>query len=68
MATLSTIVDDVTIQKFKDAIPEYKRIRKEIQFAIDAGLEAPMTVKQIDDKIAATVKIIEAYTGQRYTP
>lgn len=68
MATNSSIVTDTEIQQFKDSIIEWKKLRKEIEMAQEAGLDTPLTVKDIDTKINATIKIIEAYTGQRYNP
>lgn len=68
MPSISAIVDDATIQKFKDAVTEYQRIRKEVALSKEAGIDTGYTVKDIDDKIAATVKIIEAYTGMPYRP
>lgn len=66
MPTNSEIVKDEHIQAFKDAIDQYKRLKKEAQLAIDAGLNPTITPKEIDDKIRAAQKVIETYTGQRY--
>jgi len=68
MATLSTIVDETLIQKFKDNIAQYQLMKKEVQLAKDAGLDSGYTVKDIDDKIQAAIKIIETYTGKPYRP
>ena len=68
MATLSTIVDDSVIDKFKDSITEWKRLRAEVAMALDAGLQSPYSLKDIDAKIDATTKIIETYTGKPYRP
>ena len=67
MATKSEIVTDQQIQSFKDAIEQYKKLKVEAQMAVDAGLPIAITPKDIDEKIKATAKIIEVYTGQRYS-
>jgi len=66
MATNSTIVNESHIQAFKDAIEQYKLLKKEAQLALDAGLQITITPKDIDEKIRAAQKVIETYTGQRY--
>jgi hypothetical protein len=66
MATISQIVDENMINTFKNTIAEYRRLRAEVQLAKDAGLDSGYTVKDFDDKIAATIKIIETYTGKSY--
>jgi hypothetical protein len=68
MATQSTIVTDDVIQKFKDSVAQWKLLRVEVQMATEAGLQTPVSLKQIDENIANTVKIIETYTGLPYRP
>lgn len=68
MPTKSQIVSDADIQVFKDSVDKWKQFRIETQFALDAGLTPQMSLKDIDNKIAAAIKVIEAYTGMPYRP
>jgi prefoldin subunit 5 len=64
----STIMTNEALNALADQIPQYKKLRKDVEQAIDAGLPIEMTTKQIDEKIAALAKMINAYSTTRFVP
>lgn len=66
MATISQFVGDNEIQVFKDNVKKWRILRDETALALKAGLKPEITLEDIDAKIAATIRLIETYTNERY--
>lgn len=66
MPTKSTLVSDADIDVFKKNVKEWRKLRADVELALQAGLKPEVTLEYVDQQIAATIRLIETYTGDRF--